>query len=251
MISLYLDGCTNQNQKTRGSKEPLSTMAFKVSESITDDGILQFHPCLFLPHPERVLQKYPIDTSVCDDDPPSLNYHPHFDSPANHISAGRPSDTCENLLRGSNDGVGAGQVAEPCPPNTVLYVMAYGCYPEGPIDKLSHIPANHADQGLSFDEVRGIANMMLVRISHWLFRGYSIHPLLVLSYMGEKYGRINQASFDGQNLFSRYPQLWSFQDDDVAPVEIFMRYQKIVLSLFRGSLRQPRQLRHPRVFQQM
>lgn len=48
--------------------------------------------------------------------------------------------------------------------------------------------------------------------------------LLVLSYMGEQHGRIIQASFDGENLVLQYSQLWSFEDDDTAPVELFMRY---------------------------
>lgn len=28
---------------------------------ITDDGTLLFNPCFFQPHPERVLEKYPLD----------------------------------------------------------------------------------------------------------------------------------------------------------------------------------------------
>lgn len=42
--------------------------------------------------------------------------------------------------------------------------------------------------------------------------------------MGEQHGRIIQASFDGANLVLQYSQLWSFEDDDTAPVELFMRY---------------------------
>jgi hypothetical protein len=42
--------------------------------------------------------------------------------------------------------------------------------------------------------------------------------------MGQKHGRIIQASSDGENLVLQYSQLWSFVDDDTAPVELFVRY---------------------------
>lgn len=42
--------------------------------------------------------------------------------------------------------------------------------------------------------------------------------------MGEQHGRIIQASFDGENLLLQYSPLWSFEDDDTAPVELFIRY---------------------------
>ncbi|KOS41039.1 hypothetical protein ACN38_g8112 [Penicillium nordicum] len=96
--------------------------------------------------------------------------------------------------------------------------------PHAIIDTIAHVPANHADQSLTLHEVRAIVNVMLIRTSHRPFRGYSIHPLLVLSYMGEQHGRIIQASFDGENLILQYSPLWSFEDDDTAPVELFIRY---------------------------
>lgn len=42
--------------------------------------------------------------------------------------------------------------------------------------------------------------------------------------MGEQHGRIIQASFDGDILVLQYSQLWSFENEDTAPVELFMRY---------------------------
>ncbi|KAJ5834529.1 hypothetical protein N7447_000555 [Penicillium robsamsonii] len=75
--------------------------------------------------------------------------------------------------------------------------------------------------------------MMIFRTFHRPFRKYPIHPisslyhivaqLLVLSYMGEQHGRIIQASFDGENLVLQFSQLWSFEDEDTAPVELFTR----------------------------
>ncbi|KAJ5406706.1 hypothetical protein N7465_007990 [Penicillium sp. CMV-2018d] len=96
--------------------------------------------------------------------------------------------------------------------------------PHAIMETIARVPANHADQSLTLHEVRAIVNMMLIRTSQRLFRKYPIHPLLVLSYMGEQHGRIIQASFDGANLVLQYSQLWSFEDDDTAPVELFMRY---------------------------
>lgn len=59
---------------------------------ITDDGVLQFHPCFFLPHPERVLQKYPIDTSqISVDDCPKLNNRPDFDSILRDVLISNPN----------------------------------------------------------------------------------------------------------------------------------------------------------------
>ncbi|KAF4762006.1 hypothetical protein N7455_002761 [Penicillium solitum] len=91
------------------------------------------------------------------------------------------------------------------------------------METIAHVPANHADQSLTH-EVRAIVNMMLIRTSQKPFRKYPIHPLLVLSYMGEQHGRVIQASFDGEILVLQYSQLWSFEDADTAPVELFMRY---------------------------
>ena len=45
---------------------------------VTDDGILQFEPCFFRPYPDRVLQLYPVDTSILPEDLPELYYQPDF-----------------------------------------------------------------------------------------------------------------------------------------------------------------------------
>lgn len=57
----------------------LGIQAFQVE--IRDDGILQFHPCFFLPYQERVLQRYPLHPSIISDcKPPILDNRPNFDS---------------------------------------------------------------------------------------------------------------------------------------------------------------------------
>ena len=43
--------------------------------------------------------------------------------------------------------------------------------------------------------------------------------------MGQKHGRIIQASYDEEeNLILQYSQLWCFEDEATAPVELFVRY---------------------------
>ncbi|KAJ5284001.1 hypothetical protein N7505_001981 [Penicillium chrysogenum] len=96
--------------------------------------------------------------------------------------------------------------------------------PHAIIDTVAHVPANHADQSLTLHEVRAIVNMMLIRTSHRPFRRYSIHPLLAHILYGRTTRKDHQASFDGENLILQYSPLWSFEDDDTAPVELFIRY---------------------------
>lgn len=44
--------------------------------------------------------------------------------------------------------------------------------------------------------------------------------------MGQKHGRIIQASYDEEeNLILQYSQLWCFKDEATAPVELFIRYK--------------------------
>lgn len=45
-----------------------------------------------------------------------------------------------------------------------------------------------------------------------------------MSYMGPQHGRIIQASYDGQRLTIQYSQVWSFEVEEAAPVELFLRY---------------------------
>ncbi|KAJ5589470.1 hypothetical protein N7537_012148 [Penicillium hordei] len=94
----------------------------------------------------------------------------------------------ESLLDDSNEG-------SPTPiPHTI-------------IETIAHVPANHADQSLTRHEALS-----------------EIYDPSILSYMGEQHGRIIQALFDGENLVLQHSQLWSFENEDIAPVELFIRY---------------------------
>ncbi|CAG8058855.1 unnamed protein product [Penicillium salamii] len=90
---------------------------------------------------------------------------------------------------------------------------------------IAHVPANFEPQSLTLHEMRAIVNMLVIRTSHRPFRDYPVHPLLLFSYMGQKHGRIIQASYDEEeNWILQYSQLWFFEDEATAPVELFVRY---------------------------
>lgn len=48
--------------------------------------------------------------------------------------------------------------------------------------------------------------------------------MLVLSYMGPHHARIIQAVYDGEGLSIQYSQLFSFEDEQTAPIELVLRY---------------------------
>ncbi|KAJ5156401.1 hypothetical protein N7492_009204 [Penicillium capsulatum] len=97
---------------------------------------------------------------------------------------------------------------------------------------ITHVPANFEPQNLTLHELRAIVHMLVIRTSHRPFRKYPVHPviiphrmLLLLSYMGQKHGRIIQASYgEEEDFILQYSQLWCFEDEATGPVELFVRY---------------------------
>ncbi|KAJ5699758.1 hypothetical protein N7536_002771 [Penicillium majusculum] len=67
------------------------------------------------------------------------------------------------------------------------------------------------------------SHILLWKSSRMHMRGPKI-KLLLISYTGFKYGRIIQASYDGKQLTLQFSQLWSFERNNTAPVELFSRY---------------------------
>lgn len=53
---------------------------------------------------------------------------------------------------------------------------------------------------------------------------FSCLQVLLLSYMRHKHGRIIQADYNGERLNLQCSQLWSFENKETAPVELFVRY---------------------------
>ncbi|CAI7635952.1 unnamed protein product [Penicillium discolor] len=89
---------------------------------------------------------------------------------------------------------------------------------------VARVAANDTDQGLTTHELEAIVNMMLIRVNHKPFRNCHIHPLLTLSFLGPQKGRIIQAVYDGKGLALQHSQLWTFEEPQTAPVEMFVRY---------------------------
>ncbi|KAJ5594921.1 uncharacterized protein N7459_001129 [Penicillium hispanicum] len=258
----------------------LGIHAFQVG--ITENGILQFHPCFFRPHPERILQKYALNPSQYM---PELNYRPNLDSIFKRIVEEHPDlenpfkvamrryesdvdvscrldewsirareiqDHIERQMKARRRGRPIGgslyefgtldlqrtKVKRGDPPTYEIGLAGphweIKCFledndeispmPHAILSTVAHVPANYADQNLTLHEIRAIVNVMLIRTSHRPFSSHPVHPVLILSYTGQKHGRIIQASLDGDNFVIQYSQLWSFLDDDTAPVELFVRY---------------------------
>lgn len=63
------------------SPDDLQMFGIQASQiDMTEDGRLQFDPCFFQPHPERVLEKYPLDPLNMDEDMEPLNLRPDYDA---------------------------------------------------------------------------------------------------------------------------------------------------------------------------
>lgn len=78
------------------SPSNLQDLGIQASQvDITDDGDLQFQPCFFRPYPERVLQLYPLDTTLTHG-LPELYHQPDFASILAEVLLENP-DTEDNL----------------------------------------------------------------------------------------------------------------------------------------------------------
>ncbi|KAJ5804234.1 uncharacterized protein N7518_000537 [Penicillium psychrosexuale] len=257
---------------------------------MTGDGSVQFDPCFFRPYPEKVLQKYPLDTvSMAADHPPqtlqrlnnprdfqtllrevqndpkvehplefaksrwdtlTLLYGPdawedHARQTRWHIQSqqmlprrGLSRDSTLSDLRSIYERRTKWKHSAPelCGLNRRNYwrilslreVFQPSFNPHAIMELLSDVPANDAENCLTLQEVSAVLTVMVARTSDRPFRDHPIHPLLVLSYTGQKHGRIIQASLHGESLLLQYSQLWSFADDETAPVELFTLPQSIL-----------------------
>lgn len=48
--------------------------------------------------------------------------------------------------------------------------------------------------------------------------------MLLISYMGRRHGRITQIFLEGGRVTLQYSKLWSFEYEETAPLELFVRY---------------------------
>ncbi|OQE14761.1 hypothetical protein PENFLA_c035G10519 [Penicillium flavigenum] len=212
-----------------------------------DEETLKFNPCFFRPHPDKLLEKYPIHPEVEQDYREDYMKIPHAraiqeyiqDSPTKYPPHTAPilenftEDRDEYEMDNFEPDYKAG---DPWPsegysaPRTWGVVSPYR-YTDRPLkphslmSSLAHIRPTDTHRGITTHELRAIVCTMLLRAHHKPFHGCRIHPVLVFSYMGAQQGRIIQALYDGKKMILQCSQLWNFGDEEKAPLELFVRYR--------------------------
>ncbi|CAI7599483.1 unnamed protein product [Penicillium glandicola] len=264
----------------------LGIRACEVSPADTNDGTLEFEPCYFKPHPDKLLEIYPFHPDVEPDEYPVpispvrsvqdlMNEWPTIYPPGvapilenlrwterssyeldriafdqgqeiedlidSHLGVLRERTSADGLNgefelnelrdqewwdpdRTEEDPVTMEYFGQP----KVWRVVNHDRYtglPHSVMSCLADIYPTETNQGLTTHELRAIVNTMSLRVNHKPFRRCHIHPILVLSFMGDHKGRIIQASYDGKGLTLQYSQLWSFANPSTAPLELFVRYR--------------------------
>ncbi|KAJ5849109.1 hypothetical protein N7534_007798 [Penicillium rubens] len=269
------------------SFDDLQKLGIKVSQVATvGDELIQFDPCFFLPHPDRLLKKYPVEA---DPDtprpttPPRLNAVPTFDQLVEELQGGYYSSQEKVLQEATRDyeqyqklqfdknwyrqglliqehidwqlhtyrniqpgiyclwdfgglrslypsykkgdpQLRSGRAKGWDVKAKLRYSTRNGTFrPHMIISTVADVAVNDTE-GLTTPELKAIVNMMLIRVNHRPFRNCHIHPMLVLSFLGPQKGRIIQALYDGEGLTLQHSQLWTFEDPQTAPVELFVRY---------------------------
>ncbi|KAJ5268549.1 hypothetical protein N7505_004307 [Penicillium chrysogenum] len=278
------------------SFDDLQKLGIKVSQVATvGDELIQFDPCFFLPHPDRLLKKYPVEA---DPDtprpttPPRLNAVPTFDQLVEELQGGttrakkksskRQHATMNNIKSYNLTRTGAHRLAASyIQKHSARDILPLGLWrseillvsrrhnnfvdfpvlttsspsykkgdpqlrsgrakgwdvkaklrystrngtfrPHMIISTVADVAVNDTE-GLTTPELKAIVNMILIRVNHRPFRNCHIHPMLVLSFLGPQKGRIIQALYDGEGLTLQHSQLWTFEDPQTAPVELFVRY---------------------------
>ncbi|KAJ6190836.1 hypothetical protein N7519_000857, partial [Penicillium mononematosum] len=219
-----------------------------------DEETLKFNPCFFRPHPDKLLEKYPIRPDVEEDYPETVMKIPPArtiqeyiaDSPTKYPPHTAP--ILENLTEEDRDEYEMDnfepdyKAGDPWPsegysaPRTWGVVSPYR-YTDRPLkphslmSSLAHIRPTDTCRGITTHELRAIVCTMLLRARHKPFHRCRIHlqscyrvMVLVFSYMGAQQGRIIQALYDGKKMTLQCSQLWNFGDEK-APLELFVRYR--------------------------
>ncbi|KAJ5960882.1 uncharacterized protein N7479_008032 [Penicillium vulpinum] len=264
----------------------LGIQVSEVSPADTNDGTLQFEPCYFKPHPEKLLEICLIHPDLEPDEQPHtissvrsvqdlmnewptkyppgvapiltnlrwserLDYdldHTAFDQAYeidavidSHLGASRQGTSINGLPdefrleqlrdqeywepdRTEDDPITMEDFDKPKTWRVVNH-FRYTGLPHSVMSCLAHIEPTETNKGLTTHELRAIVNIMLLRVNHKPFRRCHIHPVLVLSFMGDQKGRIIQALYDGKGLSLQYSRLWSFENPSTAPLELFIRYR--------------------------
>ncbi|PYH73003.1 uncharacterized protein BO88DRAFT_432783 [Aspergillus vadensis CBS 113365] len=79
-------------------------------------------------------------------------------------------------------------------------------------------------KGLTVAEVKAIMRVMAVRIGLDCYRRHSIMPILAISYLNRKQGRILQAHHNGKRVVIQYTKVLELDGLEHHPIELFLRY---------------------------
>ncbi|KAJ5426364.1 hypothetical protein N7465_001434 [Penicillium sp. CMV-2018d] len=267
------------------SNDDLQRLGIQVSQVATvNDEIILFNPCFFRPHPDRLLQKYPVNSDPEENEkPPRLRLVPTFDEiledcQEEYSNPEEAQQAVESQIEALQDlqydedwymqglsiydymdwQLHASRTIQPgicclwdlgdqeyfSPPykqgdpglwsirprywqvkHTLRYSSGRGsARPHSIMSCVAGVAVNDTDQGLTTHELEAIVNMLLIRVNHRPFRNCHIHPVLVLSFLGPQKGRIIQAVYNGKCLALQHSRLWTFEEPQTAPVEMFIRY---------------------------
>ncbi|GLA69538.1 hypothetical protein AtubIFM55763_009492 [Aspergillus tubingensis] len=79
-------------------------------------------------------------------------------------------------------------------------------------------------KGLTVAEMKAIMRVMAVRIGLDCYRRHSIMPILAISYLNRKQGRILQAHHNGKRVVIQYTKVLELDGHEHHPIELFLRY---------------------------
>ncbi|KAJ9355343.1 hypothetical protein C8Q69DRAFT_530598 [Paecilomyces variotii] len=225
-----------------------------VKVDLDEEGILGFEPCFFLPQfSKTLLTDYPLRADSLDNrwrggpnyeefdfqyfcelrDFEDLDFWQH---------AGWLSDFVERHLEAVRDGLPHELLSldETVPIDysydprdyqifSRLGTTTWEMYPH-PVNSTSshsivsiHNCSRAEDTCLSRGEVLGVLNILKDNFKLESSPSEDTKPCLLMSYFGEKKGRIIQAHHDGQKLVLQYSPLVNFCDTE-ATVSLFLRY---------------------------
>ncbi|KAL4780255.1 hypothetical protein BJX76DRAFT_361032 [Aspergillus varians] len=81
------------------------------------------------------------------------------------------------------------------------------------------------NQSLTRGEVKASVRALHFRYRDRAFSKFDILPILIVSYIGPKHGRILQAHHNGEEMVLQYSPLMSFEKEETAAVSLFVRYK--------------------------
>ncbi|KAJ5576486.1 hypothetical protein N7535_003412 [Penicillium sp. DV-2018c] len=223
------------------SLESLQALGIQASQASLDTEkheTVKFDPCFFERQPADWvnLERYPVDPT---DQQEALDEATELEGFVDvHIGAAMerdPSDEttlarrtqCGWYPRPKEDDPDDGQASDLFKWWQLISHYWFPGLPRKPhsiISCVSMICPTETYSGVTTPELCAIACAMLLRVNHKPFRTCHIHPVLVLSYMGNRRARIIQALYDGKTLALQYSPFWNFVDAERASLQVFVRY---------------------------